>query len=352
MRIVSLGSMFLAVAAMTGPTRPSEAGSASPPLPTPVLRPITANGESRDLSEAAREIAAAGAKAEQPLDKAHALLSAANLVLARTLEPAASDRFLQIERDDPQRDTLVNESIARAEEFLVAAHQALDQSIIAEGDDDAAVRKQELDHHHQTLTAFAGALAAYFQLPQGDEPRSPRRAASELSPLLEDANAQVASAAAFWQACLRAMDPDPSAALSALEPVTNDLPSEGDRYAFFSRLLRCRLLAARGGEPAAASLLMQAEERINDWFKLENERLDAIRTIGFLQMQILRSWYDRLTAEQSDERAWCAARIARLSADLFATPMEAPVMRLELAVPIVVRPAPAPSPKSGEAPQP
>jgi len=314
--------------------------AAFPPLPQPKLSPLEGADEAENRRKVAARISELGdavAKADGPLAKAEHSLALANLILARELEAVCTARFLRITRDnDAEEGGAARAAATRAATLIDDARAALTAAETPEAPDEAAARQRELHQHAQTLAAFAGALAAYLQLDNTDAAHSPRRAASDLSPLLEDADADVANAAAFWRACLRAMDADPEAALSALDPVVSDLPTEGARYAFFSRLLRCRLLTARGAESTSLALLMQVEERVNDWFKAESDRQEAMRTIAFVQMQVLRSWHDRLPPEQSQERSWCAGRVARLRDDYFAAPDSAPVMRLGEAIPILV----------------
>jgi hypothetical protein len=319
-----------------------------PAFPQPGLSPLDrAEDETieglRRRSEALAQVARA---APDPLVSVEYLLAAANVILARELEPACTDRFLQIKR--PSEDhSAWKAAMARAESLIQDAQAALGNvETPGEAEQDVA-RRRSLDHRAETLSAFAGAIARYLQVSDETDPEhSARRAASDLSPLLEDANPEVAGAAAFWRACLRSLDSDPSAALAALEPVLTDLPPEAPRFAFFSRLLRCRLLARRGGEAAALALLMQAEERVHDWFKAEIDRQSALRTIALVQMQTLRSWHDRLAATQhAEERAWCAKRLTDL-AELFASDSTT-VMRLGKAIPTLWQPSPDTPPSAG-----
>jgi hypothetical protein len=184
------------------------------------------------------------------------------------------------------------------------------------------------------LRAFADSQRAYLSSSAAAETASHRRrAASAIAPLLEDSDKQVASAARMWQAALRASEDDSAPALYILEPALME-PSPGSLpYAFFSRLLRCRLIAARGGSAAALALLTQIEERANDWFTDAQRRADATRTCAFVRLQIVRDWYDRLSpAAESGERAWCVAEAQRIYERHFKSVVT--MLRLAPAVPL------------------
>jgi hypothetical protein len=192
----------------------------------------------------------------------------------------------------------------------------------------------------ETLQAFGLALRVY--LLSGDAPdavRETRRAASRLSPLLEGSDIAVAKAAALWQAALRSREADPAPALSVLDMALADPPARSQPYGFFARLLRCRLIATRGGSAAAIGLLLQIEERCREWFKDGPERDAAIRTVQLVRIELMAGWHKELaSAHRETERQWCADQIAILVAERF-NEGSATVSRLAPAVPII---APAP----------
>lgn len=171
----------------------------------------------------------------------------------------------------------------------------------------------------------------------GDDPeslRASRRAASRLSVLLEDDNPQIAAAAGLWQACLRSRDSDPSRALELLDAALADLPRESLPFSFFARLLRCRLIAARGGHAAALALLTQIEDRCEDWLPDESQRNDAMRALALTEFQILRDWHGALTEpNQSEERQWCIDRARHLAAERF-TEEHHSLLRLNPCIPL------------------
>ncbi len=191
----------------------------------------------------------------------------------------------------------------------------------------------------QTLRAFATGLRAYL-LSGADEDgaRDLRRAVSLLAPLLEDRRRSVAAAANLWQACLRSRSSQPARALSTLDPALADPPADSMPHAYFARLLRCRLVASGGGAAAALALLMQMEERCNDWLTSERERDDATRAAQFIRLQVMADWYHQLPETDGNHlRRWCADRITELINERFAQNGDT-VLRLTPVIPIIARP--------------
>jgi len=284
-------------------------------------------------------------QAEEATDatrKTEFLLAAANLILAEQLEPLCSRKILRLGEPPPGDDALVAaRALDRAEALLAEADTFLlanqENPPVQSPPPDPA---KDLDRIAVTLKAFTQALRAYLVTEvDGDSSRTARRAASGLSIIVEDDNPQIAAAAAFWQACLRATEPDQSPALDILDRVIVDLPDDAQRFGFFSRLLRCRLVAARGGSSAALALLMQVEERVEDWFNADLDRADAGRSCAWIRLQTLNDWRDRMDLNsQGDERAWCKSRIDTLRAERFSDPSGTTVLRLNHAIPIVARP--------------
>jgi len=271
------------------------------------------------------------------------ILAAANLILAEQLEPPCSRKFLQLDKPQHGDAALVAaHALDLADALLVEAETFLLTEKKDSTDEDTPPTDQAKDLNRivVTLKAFAQALRAYLAIEaDGDPSRAARRAASGLSIILEDDNPQIAAAAAFWQACLRAMEPDPTPSLDILDRAIVDLPTDAPRFSFFSRLLRCRLVAARGGPAAALALLMQVEERANDWFKADPDRAEAMRSCSWLRLRILQDWHDRLDAtSHADERAWCMSRIDTLRAERFSDASSATLLRLTQAIPIIARP--------------
>ncbi len=270
------------------------------------------------------------------------ILAAANLILAEQLEPPCSRKFLQLDRRKQGNDALVVTSALDRADLLLAEAETLIHSLQGDSTDEIPLpsdKTKDLSRIVVTLKAFAQALRTYLVAAEGDPVRAARRAASGLSVILEDDNPEISTAASFWQACLRAMEPDPATALDMLDRATADLPADALRFGFFSRLLRCQLVAARGSPATALALLMQVEERVNEWFKADTERVSALRTCAWLRLQSLQDWNDRLdAASHADERTWCESRIDTLRSEQFSDPSNTTVLRLNQAIPIIARP--------------
>jgi hypothetical protein len=279
---------------------------------------------------------------EDPAVRAEGLLQAANKSLAHLTEPYATNRFLRIERGNAATDQLeAKGALDQAGALLGDAADALEKL-----SDDAAT--SEFRRRAARLDAFAFAMRIALGLGVPSEPaKDIRQAVSKLSPLLESSEPAVAGAAAFWRACVLCADPDPRAAFDGLELSVSEISKEAPRYGFFKRLIRCRLIAATKGEPAALALLAQVEERIDEWFQTEADRLDAIRTIGLFQLQTLQAWHDRLDAKtEAEERSWCLKEMQRFREQRFAGGDAETVLRLIESVPLLHLPAPAPQPES------
>ena len=286
------------------------------------------------------------------------ILAAANLILAEQLEPPSSRKFLQLDKPHQGDDALVAaRALDQADALLVEAETFLrtEQKDSTDENPPPTDQAKDLSRIVVTLKAFAQALRAYLVTEaDGDPSRAARRAASGLSVIMEDDNPQIAAAAEFWQACLRAMEPDTTPALDILDRAIVDLSTDAPRFGFFSRLLRCRLVAARGGPAAALALLMQVEERANGWFKTEPDRASAMRSCAWIRLRILQDWHDRLDAtSQDDERAWCRSRIDTLRTERFSNASGATLLRLNQAIPIIARPSgPNATPPEGTPPPP
>jgi hypothetical protein len=302
------------------------------------------------------ELQQQAAETADPERKAGFLLAAANLILAEELEPPCSRKFLQLNKPQQSDDAFAAAAaLDRVEALIVEAETILRTQQEHSPDDNPPLTDQAKDLNRivVTLKAFAQALRAYLVTEADVDPaRAARRAASGLSVIVEDDNPPIAAAATCWQAYLRAMEPDPSPALEILDPAIVDPPTDAPRFGFFSRLLRCRLLSARGGSATALALLMQVEERADDWFKVDSERADAMRSCAWLRLRILQDWHDRLDSTlQADERAWCKSRIDTLRAERFSDASGATILRLNQAIPIIARPpGPSATPPDGTPP--
>jgi len=275
-------------------------------------------------------------KASTPKDKVSLALASANLILARVIEPRCSRAMLGIDDDAPL--SLLEASLAQAAERLTVAENLL--ATDTAGDD--GTWRQAANRQLHVLQSFHAGLSAYF-VPDADE-RTTRRAISGLSPLLEDGERSVAAAATFWQACLRSLDSDLSRAMSVLEPPLGDIRESDLPYAFFGHVLRCRLISRQGGHAAAIALLIQMEDRCEDWFAEEASREDAVRALRLVRCQILDAWKNQWPeGTAQDERAWIAERTARIIESSFPEEHNT-VLRLLPLIPVV---APVPTDSAG-----
>lgn len=269
--------------------------------------------------------------------QADLLLAAANLILSRELEGPCTLALLGAGDSDAESTAATTGAFDRCDGLIERAAKLVEAEREGAGARNAWLdaAKRKLD----ALQSFSAVLRAYLEPAGPKEGAAGRRVWSKLSPLLEDEDRGVSSAAALWQACLRSREQDAERAMLVLEPALAD-PREGSMpYAFFARLTRCRLLADRGGYAAAAALLMQIEERCPDWFPDRDRQQEAHRAVRLAELSVLRQWHDHLkTPEQDEERQWCAERMKSVGDE---NADEARVLRLSPVVPIVAAP-PAP----------
>jgi hypothetical protein len=314
------------------------------PAPAPHVRLAPIEGFDDDASyvrSTATRVNEIGMQVGETVDlptRADLILAAVNLILARELEPSCTGRLLgPLGEELPSSEDQVREAFGRADAMLVEANTTLEEvRDLAEPPGDWIA---EATHRLDTLGAFAHALKAYLLPGEGpDAKEAARRAASRLAVLLEDDRPQVTAAAALWQASLRAREADPSRAMSVLglalsRPRQGTLP-----FAFFARLLRCRILASRGGHAVALALLTQLEDRSVIWMARETDRANALRAITLVEIQVLRDWYARLPGPpDSPQRRWCVDRVKTLIDEHFSEDGST-VFRLTAAIPIVAVP--------------
>lgn len=263
-------------------------------------------------------------------------LEAANEILAHQLEPNASRALLFLPSDEDLADPrdLVT-ALDRAAAILAQVASELD-SQPGDGAETptwlSAARAQ-----HRTMASFSVGLRNLL-LTNDQEMGSDgaRLAAAVLAPLREESHQGVALAATLWQATLRHRNEDRDRALASLAPALAKATGAGWRYALFSRLLRCRLIADQGAYAVALALLVQLEELSVRWLADSEQHELWIRTVHLLRIEILSKWYASLDPEaQAAERTWCVRRIERLQEDAFG-PEHNTVMRLGHAIPVLV----------------
>jgi hypothetical protein len=305
------------------------------------------------VADHAARLADLAGDAGDPLMRAELQLTAANLILAKQIEPACTRTFWGLtafpeHRVDSQKLTA---GLDRAQRLLTDARSNINDAreaapkdepespAVEEGAekevDPTVTRILAASTHQRTLEAFRQALATAL-LPAADagEGRTRRRAASELAALVEHDDRRVATAAGFWQAYLRKDETDPRAALARLDYALDDFGPSEKPYAFFARVMRCRVLEGHGQRVAAFALLTQMEERTFGWYLDEEPRAEALRAIAWTKLQALRAWHDGLDAQtKTDERAWCREQATTIIDDTLVEANELP--RLSPVIPML-----------------
>jgi hypothetical protein len=240
--------------------QPSGEGTSFPELPKvnlAQLKPV--DGETGAAAHWSRQVSAlieAASKAGNSPEQNRHFLAAANILLARQIEPLSSLAVLGLRTETPADDKkILSDAIDQAERLIGDVRESLSADELvrpgpseipgADEPKDASVKsdREQLSHCVEVLQSFLNGQRAY--LLEETEPGARRRAASALAPLLEDADKKIASAARLWQALLRGLEADPTAALQILgSPMTPPHP-ETWPYGLFSRVIRCRYQAVR-----------------------------------------------------------------------------------------------------------
>ncbi len=255
-------------------------------------------------------------------------LARANDLLARQTEPAVSRWFLDLTL--PGDNEQVLENVRRAQALLTESRTDTDRPGTADG-----TRRDDIE----ALEAFARAMESVFAAGEGDAEVAERDLASiRLAVLLEDDRADVATAARLWRAALlRRLDRHDRILALLPEPLAG-LSAEGRRFDFYARLLRARSIADLGGYAAACTLLLQVEDKCDEWFAATPDAADARRAAMAVRCRVLRLWADSLDpATHQEERDWCLRAIERARAAACPGAETCPVLPLEMAVPVLAR---------------
>lgn len=288
------------------------------------------------------------------LTRVEYLLGAANWILARQIEPQVTRLLLGIERS--QDVAFVIRSVAEARKHLEAAGPPAgglaEAAASVERNEEAAepagrgripsvVPEESLykfESIRNDLSAFADALALAWAEGEGeDDAQAVRAAASSLAVLLEDDRPGVAPAATLYQAVLYQRAGRSDRAMQVLDLALQPLPPDAASFAFFSRLLRCRYLARRGGHAVAWSLLLKLEERCQDWFDSPEARQEAMRAVALVRLEVDEFWEASLASSGDKERlAWCARAKQRIQSTLLQPTGEPAATRLGNAVPLLL----------------
>ncbi|UCG15159.1 MAG: hypothetical protein JSV19_07655 [Phycisphaerales bacterium] len=274
-------------------------------------------------------------------------LAAANWILARQIEPAASRWFLDMPLPEDRKNILTAVRQARSE---ITRARAASPSAASTTRPAGAEALSADKHLLGTLDTFARAIEAVFTESDADPNVTANgHAAFQLALLLEDDRPLVVSAARLWRAALFRRMGRADRALDLLPYALTELSAGSARFDFYSRLFRCRCIADRGGHAAACTVLLQLEGRCHEWFTHPQDQADAERAGALLRIKILTRWRNALDADSaSAERDWCAAAVERIRESACGSAGRCPVIRLGLAVPMLVA---APDDPAAEPPQ-
>lgn len=268
--------------------------------------------------------------------RAKLYLAQANYILAYEVEPACTYQLLQLQ-NQPELDTppqQLQAAFDRADQFLHQAKEIIIKIPEPEPNNDQENQistRKSLD----ILLAFAKAQRVYLLQDTENTQSEARRAASGLSALVEMDHPKIAAAATFWQSCIRNRETDHKAVLSQLEYALAHVHKSTMPYSFFSRLLRCRILADQVGYPLSLSLLLQMEEHSREWFFDATQFDHVFRSIALTRIQTLRAWHEKLSDKShTEERQWCLEQIQQILDSRFDADKSI-VVRLWPAIPIV-----------------
>ncbi len=282
------------------------------------------------------ELAEQAQQSDNPTKQAELWLLAANLTLAHSLEPACTRQLLRLPVNrQVEVDKSVSQMLDAADEYLRNASNMLSKVKGKEPGGDAdwlakTARKV------QVLKAFAAALRAILLFDEiEDVTRAMRSAASDLAIWMEDDDVQIAAAAVLWHAALRGHESRLTPAMQVLPLATEELQRRNQPFAFFSRLLRCVVLADHARYAASLALLTKLEDRCEGWFTSDVDRADALRAISVVQIEVLSLWREHLSKPaQSRSRTWCDEKISELLTERFPQPSRT-VLRLRPAIPLI-----------------
>jgi len=267
-------------------------------------------------------------------------LAAANLMLAEPLVAPCTMRLMRcLGLTDPADPRNASDVLNRARDLLDQIGGQIEEKMKhVEGmEASTADSWATLRSNQRSLKAFLKALHVLL-LPDDHEDvaRAMRRAASGLAPLLERTEPDIVAAAALWYATLRADEKNKDAALSVLSPALQSRPSAGIHFAFYARLLRCRLIADRSSPPTALALLLQLEDMLEDWFDDDATRDQASRSLLLVRAHILDVWKQRLERDAPpEERQFLDQRIEGIHARLAETPTA--FLKLGHAIPLLAQ---------------
>lgn len=268
--------------------------------------------------------------------RAKLLLAQANYILAYEVEPACTYKLLRLQ-DQPELNIQPQQLQAAFDRADRAIHQAtaIINNLPEHEPDDDHKNQISMRKSLDILQAFAKAQRVYLLQDTENTQSEARRAASGLSAMVEMDHPKIASAATFWQSCIRNRKSDHKVVLSRLEYALAHVQQSTMPYSFFARLLRCRILADQGGYALSLSLLLQMEEHSREWFFNATQFDHIYRSIALTRIQTLRAWHEQLSEKNLiEERQWCLEQIQQLLESRFDSDKPI-VVRLWPAIPIV-----------------
>jgi len=288
----------------------------------------------QSLSNVAAELVEQARQSSDTAKQAKLWLLAANLILAHNVEPACTRILLRLPAKQHTEQS-VSRLLDTVDEYLNHTSKIISQMPDKQPPDDPACLAQTTKKV-RILKAFSAALRAII-LPDHIEnvARARRSAASDLAIWLEDSDEKIAAAAVLWYAALRGHESRLAPSMQVLPLATEELSRKALPFVFFSRLLRCEILADHGSYAASLALLTKLEDHCEDWFINDVDRADALRAVSVVETEVLRLWHDSLTdPSQHQPRAWCDQKLKELLNSRFQEPSHT-VMRLRPAIPLI-----------------
>ncbi len=269
------------------------------------------------------------------------LLSLANLRLARQAEPAVT-RLILGDESTTTRKRLGDITAAALADIDQATTLLVQLAKSPPPNKAAAKQRSRCTQAAEQLTAFSKCLNSLAR------ETDTANALASVAPLTKSKRPELASVARLFQAVLMRQGGQIDQALDLLPTALS--PPKQLPHDFFARLVRCRLLADRGGHAIATTLTLQMDVQAENWF--DKSRLpEARRAIGLLRIGLAERWAKQLQRDKLTEHATRRHKIAQgIRNDLFSG-KDGTVYRLMLAVPILIEPPlppppPPPLPKS------
>jgi len=284
------------------------------------------------MAQRTQVLSEAAERWEDALQRIELRLAAVNWMLAAECEPAMS-RYLQrldTESDRSEVEQLTQRCLAE----LAAAREAIARHRTdVEADSEAAAK---MGSSIDVLAAFAEALRVCVETADaGQFHEDVRQAIRALSPYVESERVDVASAAELWQAVLYRRADRLDRALRLLPFTGEAIRGDAVRYDFFAKLLRCEYVREGGAYSTAWAMLLDLEERAQDWFSSAAARGQAAQSAVWGRVRICAHW-PQASSEPDSTAKWCESATERLRATHFGGGSGEGLLRLDYAVPLIV----------------